>query len=135
MSVLTGSDGELLYDGTAFAKCRDFALTVTKDALDDTCLGAYDRTYVEGLRGTSGTATLLYDPANKTANEFLNTIFNTPATRRTLTFKMNRLNLPDAGGSFAVDGFLTSVSPSVTVGDIQAVAVTFQVSGAVAGGF
>ena len=74
MAVLTGADGQLLYGSTAFAKVRDFALSVSKDALEDTCLSDTDRSYIEGLRGTTGSATLLYDPNNATANKFLNTI-------------------------------------------------------------
>jgi len=140
MSVLTGADGQLMYGTKAFAKCRDWAITVTRDALEDTCLGDFDRTYVEGLRGATGTATLLYDPANETANEFLNSIFTTfgedgYTEPEELTFKMNRKVYPQGGGVFICNGFLTNVGPSVSVGDVQAVSVSFQISGKVSGEF
>ena len=140
MSVLTGADGQLMYGAKAFAKCRDWAITVTRDALEDTCLGDFDRTYVEGLRGATGTATLLYDPANETANEFLNSIFTTfgedgYTEPEELTFKMNRKIYPQGGGVFICKGFLTNVGPSVSVGDVQAVSVSFQISGKVDGEF
>ena len=135
MAVLTGADGQLLYGSTAFAKCRDWSITVTKDALEDTCLANTDRTYVEGLRGTSGSATILYDPSNLTANKFLNSILETSGSTEEITFKMNRKNYPDGGGSFQCTGFLTSVSPSVSVGEVQAVSVSFQVNGKPDGGF
>jgi hypothetical protein len=135
MTVLTGADGELLYGTTRVAKVRDWSLTVNKDAIEDTCLGNYDRTYVEGLRGTTGSATILYDPSKSTTNALLNTIFATEDKTQTLTFKMNRNGFTDGGGTFVCSGFLTSVSPSVSVGSAQAVSVTFQVSGAVNGGF
>ena len=135
MTVLTGADGELLYGTTRVAKVRDWSLTVNKDAIEDTCLGDYDRTYVEGLRGTTGSATILYDPSKSATNALLNTIFATEDKTETLVFKMNRKGFPDGGGIFTCKGFLTSVSPSVSVGAAQAVSVTFQVSGAVDGNF
>ncbi len=135
MTVLTGADGQLLYGSTAFAKCRDWSLTVNKDALEDTCLASFDRTYVEGLRGTTASATLLYDPGDATANKFLNTVFENEENPEQLTFKMNRRGLGDSGGDFICTGFLTSVGPSISVGAVQAVSVSFQVSGKPEGNF
>ena len=135
MAVLTGSDGQLLYGTQAFAKCRDWSITVTRDSLEDTCLGDYDRTYVQGLRGTTGSATLLYDPGNSLANNFLNTVFDDASGNQEVTFKLNRRGLGDGGGSFKCQGFITSVSPSVSVGNVQAVSVSFQVSGKPEGNF
>ena len=135
MAVLTGSDGQLLSGTQAFAKCRDWSITVTRDSLEDTCLGDYDRTYVQGLRGTTGSATLLYDPGNSLANNFLNTVFDDALGNQEVTFKLNRRGLGDGGGSFKCQGFITSVSPSVSVGNVQAVSVSFQVSGKPEGNF
>ena len=135
MTVLTGADGQLLSGSQAFAKCRDWSITINRDALEDTCLGDFDRTYVEGLRGMTGSATLLYDPGNSVANNFLNTILDDSGTTQELTFKLNRRSLGDGGGTFVCTGFLTSVSPSVSVGDVQAVSVSFQVSGKPSGEF
>ncbi len=135
MTVLTGADGQLLNGNQAFAKCRDWSITINRDALEDTCLGNMDRTYVEGLRGTTGSATLLYDPGNSVANNFLNTILEDSGSTQELTFKLNRKNLGNGGGSFTCNGFLTSISPSISVGDVQAVNVSFQVSGKPSGEF
>ena len=135
MAVLTGSDGQLLYGTQAFAKCRDWSITVSRDSLEDTCLGDYDRTYVQGLRGTTGSATLLYDPGNSLANDFLNTVFDDASGDQEVTFRLNRRGLGDGGGAFRCQGFITSVSPSVSVGNIQAVSVSFQVSGKPEGNF
>ena len=135
MTVLTGADGQLLSGNQAFAKCRDWSMTVNRDALEDTCLGDFDRTYIEGLRGTTGSATLLYDPSNSVANNFLNSILVDTGTPQELTFKLNRRGLGNGGGAFTCTGFLTSVSPSISVGDVQAVSVSFQVSGKPSGEF
>jgi hypothetical protein len=129
--VLTGADGQLKYQGTLVGKVRDWSITVTKDALEDTALGEYDRTYVQGLRGTTGSATVLYDPANAQASVFLNSIFNNSEDVEAVNFVFNRLD----NKSFSCTGFVTSVSPSVSVGSVQAVSVSFQVSGKPVGEF
>ena len=129
MAVLTGADGQLLYGKTVIAKIRDFSITVNKDALETSCLASYDRTYVEGMRGSTASATLLYDPENSTANKMLNSILQTEGVEEELTFKMNRKNEPNGGGNCTCTGFITSISPSVSVAAVQAVSITFQVSG------
>jgi hypothetical protein len=131
MAVLTGSDGQLRYNGAVVGKCRDWALSVTKDALEDTTIGSYDRTYVEGLRGTSGTTTVLYDPNNQTAAALLNSIFGNDEPNANVGFVFNRKD----GTSFYCDGFVTSVSQAVSVGEVQGVSVGFQVTGKPSGGF
>ena len=131
MAVLTGSDGQLRYNGTVVGKCRDWALSVAKDALEDTTIGSYDRTYVGGLRGTSGTATVLYDPNNQTAAALLNSIFENDEPNANVGFVFNRKD----GTSFYCDGFVTSVSQTVSVGEVQGVSVGFQVTGKPSGGF
>jgi len=136
MSVLTGADGRLVYNGLALAKIREWSLTVTKDALEETCLGDFDRTYVEGLRNTTGTATVLYDPSISVANTFLNTIFGNEEEPVELTFELNSKNKTLGGGNFVTKGFLTSVSPSTSVGSVSAVSINFQVNGKpITGGF
>ena len=75
MAVLTGFEGALYHgvvteneDGdessvvwTQVAHVRNWSITVTRDVLETTGLGDGDRTYVQGLRGATGTATILYD--------------------------------------------------------------------------
>ena len=125
MAVLTGADGRLMYGNQAVAKTRDWSISVAKDALEDTCLAATDRTYVEGLRGTTGSATLLYDPSQDSANQLLNTIFANTGTEQEVSFVLNK----NDGSTFKCNGFLTSVSPSVSVGSVSAVSINFQVNG------
>ena len=129
--VLTGADGQLKYQGAVVGKVRDWSITVTKDALEDTGIGDYDRTYVQGLRGTTGSATVLYDPANDQASVFLNSIFANSENTESVDFVFNRLD----NESFRCVGFVTSVSPSISVGSVQAVSISFQVSGKPTGAF
>ena len=129
--VLTGADGQLRYQGAVVGKVRDWSITVTKDALEDTCVGDYDRTYVQGLRGTTGSATVLYDPSNVNATSFLNSIFENVETTQTVDFVFYKAD----NKSFSCAGFVTNISPSISVGAVQAVSVSFQVSGKPVGVF
>ena len=131
MGVLTGSDGELRFNGSAVGKCREWSLSVSKDALEDTSIGSYDRTYVEGVRGTTGSATVLYDPANSTATSLLNSIFNNNQAIDSVDFVLRRQD----GTKLSCSAFVTSISPSVAVGAVQAVSVSFQVTGKPVGNF
>lgn len=126
MAVLTGATGELRYQGTKVGKTRDWSLNISRDALEDTCVGQEDRTYVKGMRSAAGSATILYDPGED--NRLLNSIFDNSASD-SLEFVFNQ---PD-GGRFECTGFLTGISPSVAVGQIQAVPCSFQISGPIDG--
>ena len=71
MAVLTGADGKVMVGGAQILKCRDYTISVSKDALETSHLGSYDREYVEGLRGATGSMTILYDPTESTAVSLL----------------------------------------------------------------
>lgn len=131
MAVQTGADGQLKYNNRTVAKVRDWSITVQKDVIEDTCLGAFDRTYVEGLRGTSGSATVLYDPEDAAATELLNSIFQHGGLKAEVDFVLSS----STSRTFSCTGFITSVSPSVSVGAATACSVSFQVSGKPSGGF
>lgn len=132
MAVLTGKNGALRWNGGTIGKVRSWSLSVNKDALETTDLGEYDRTYTAGLRGTTGSADLMYDPGEGGAVELLNSIFGNDST----VSQSVEFVLDSAGGkTFSCSAFLTSVSPSVSVADIQVCSISFQVSGQISGGF
>ena len=128
MAVLTGAQGALKYEGRTVGKCRSWSLNINRDALEDTCIGSNDRSYIKGLRGATGSATVLYDPADSDGNALLNSIFDNDASDA-VEFVFN----DPAGGRFSCSAILTTVNPSVSVGDVQAVSLSFQVSGPIDG--
>ena len=131
MAVQTGADGQLKYNNKIIGRCRDWSISINKDALEDTCLGSYDRSYVEWLRGTTGSATVLYDPSDATANAMLNSVLTNGEGESTMEFTLSRGN----SRAFTCSGFITSISPSVSVGAATACSISFQVSGKPTGGF
>ena len=132
MAVLTGKNGALQWNGDTVGRIRSWSMTISKDPLETTTLGVHDRNYVPGLRGSTGTAELMYDPSEGQAASLLNSILsNSDDAATSVGFVLDT-----AGGkSLSCSAFLTSVSPSVSVGAIQVCSVSFQVSGAISGGF
>ena len=130
MAVLTGADGKVMVNGAQILKCRDYTISVSKDALESTTLGNYDREYVEGLRGATGSMTVLYDPLESTAVNLLNSILTTDGTSQKVDFVFTSQD----NKKLVYSGFITSVSQSVSTGAVQAASCNFQISGAVEGG-
>ena len=127
MAVLTGADGRVLVGSNQIAKARDYTINISKDALEDTSLGDYDRTYVEGLRGATGSMTILYDPGYEASSALLNSILETKGVSQNVTFVF----VDKGNKQIKCNGFITSVSQSVSVGAVQAASCNFQISGAV----
>ena len=131
MTVLTGADGDMLYGTKRVGKVRNWSLSIDRDAIEDTCLGNNDRTYITGLRGATGSCSIFYDPGNTTARDLINTIFDDQAAAQDVSFVFNR----KVNEAFRCNVLLTNVSSAVDVGSAQAVNVSFQVSGAIEGRF
>ena len=137
--ILTGADGMLKYGNSACVKVRNWSLSINRDAIDVSCLNTYDREYVAGLRSATGSATLYYDPTQKTDRDLLNSIFDDNSNcggttcLETVHFILNRCQ--DKRGNFEAEAIITSVSPAVEVGAATAVQVSFQISGPIDGKF
>ena len=138
MSALSGFEGALYYDGVQIANVRNWSVTVNRDALDVTSIGDGNRSYVPGLRGTTGTATLLYDTSiSGTELNFWNTIFGTincsnstpTPTLPPVQFVFD--NCSSSKGQIEFDAIITSWTHSISVGEVQSVTVQFQGSGPV----
>jgi hypothetical protein len=113
-------------------RVRSWSVSINKDPLETTNLGVNDRTYVPGLRGSTGTADLMYDPTESQAASLLNSIFSDDAiANNSVSFVLDTA----AGKNLSCTAFITSISPSVSVGEIQVCSVSFQVTGSISGGF
>ena len=130
--VLTGADGDLIYAGHRVAKVRNWTLSISREAISDTCLGEFDKTFITGLREATGSCSLFYDPDSQKARDFMNTIFEDKYRPEEIRLVFNRL---DGNDSFRCNVMLTNVTQSVDVGAAQACSITFQVSGPIDGRF
>ena len=132
MAVKTGSTAELRFQGAAIAKVRDVSLTIVRDALETTGIGQKDRTYAYGVRGTTGTGTLLYDAANAATTATMNRLLN--ASESTDTIAMV-LDTSLAEGTLQGDALITQAGVSVSVGSVVSVPISFSFSGKPSGTF
>lgn len=131
MSLITGSNGEFRYRGLRIAKCRDFSIDVSRDALDSSTLGSFDREYVEGMRGATGSATVLYDDEDPGTTELINSIFRSGKGGQEFSAVLNT----NTNKSLSFKAFTTQVSVPVRVGEVTACSLNFQVTGPVEGAF
>ena len=130
--VKTGVDGQLKYKGKAIAKIRSWTLNINKELIDDSCLGANDRTFIPGLRTISGTANVLYDTEDDATGNLLNSIFSNSRNTQKVDFVFNRSSLE---GRLECPAYITDMSMSVNVGAATACEISFTVSGEIEGRF
>jgi hypothetical protein len=100
---------------------RDASIDISRDTLETTNLGESSRAYVAGLRGATGSATLLYE------NSLLDDVYakiNTDSQggiTATLTLT--------TGKTISGSVLITSVGSTVTVGDVTSTNVAFTFTG------
>jgi hypothetical protein len=133
MTYAIANNAEIRWNGTVLGLARDISLSITKDALETTTLANRDRTYIGGLRGATGSCSLLFDDTDTLVASLLNRITgNTTATEDgSLTF-----NFAANGARFVLPVLITSVGMTASSGDLVAADVEFQVTGPLpTGGF
>ena len=130
MAAVTGVNGEFRYKGERVAKCRNFSIDISRDALETTGVGDSDRTYAPGVRGTTGSATIIYESSDTPTVNLLNNIFSSTPEEE-LSVSLNTL----ANKTLNCQIFVTQVGTPVSVGEITACNISFQVTGPIEGSF
>ena len=100
---------------------RDASIDISRDTLETTNLGESSRAYVTGLRGATGSATLLYE------NSLLDDVYakiNTDS-QGSITATLTLTTGKTISGSVLI----TSVGSTVTVGDVTSTNVAFTFTG------
>lgn len=130
MTVVTGVNGEFRYEGQRVAKCRSFSIDISRDALETTGVGDHDRTYEAGIRGATGSATIIYETDDLATTQLLNSVFS-PLAKKKVSMYFNTLT----NKSLDCDIIVTQVGAPVSVGEVTACNISFQVSGPIEGSF
>jgi predicted secreted protein len=132
MAVRTGATAQLGFSATGtgtyttIAKVRDVTLDINRDALETTGIGEKDRTYAYGIRGTSGSGTLLYDPEDTGTAAIINQILDETEALSTIQLQ---LDTGSTAGTIAGPVLITATGTSVSVGDLVTVPISFTISG------
>lgn len=125
MAVKTSLTAEVRWNNTKIGKIRDVSVDVTRNTLDTTALGDYDESAVYGTRATTGSGTLLYDPADAPTVALMNSIFaDSLVAGDALTMVLDNANGKQISGTV----LLTSLQAGVNVGDAIAVPVQFKIN-------
>lgn len=128
MAVQTGNTGSLLYNGIRIAKVKNFSFSTQRGALDTTGVGDLDRTFISGVRQSSASGTILYDPDDSATVALLSSIYgNSTGVGPTLSLLINS----GSGLGISAAAVLTEVGISVPVGDVVAANCSFQLSGTI----
>jgi len=100
---------------------RDASIDISRDTLETTNLGESSRAYVTGLRGASGSATLLYE--NSLLDDVYAKINTNSQSSITATLTLT------TGKTISGSVLITSVGSTVTVGDVTSTNVAFTFTG------
>lgn len=134
--VYTGRDGVLQLGGTTLAKVVNFQLSSNLETLETTTLNENIRSYVPGVAGYSGSATLLYykdDSGTINTTNVLNKLYKTGtdgvSSSDTVELTFRWVDGAD-NNDIKLTAYITSASIGAATGDIVRAEIAFQGTGA-----
>jgi hypothetical protein len=119
VTSITGSFAITGLDSTVVV--RNASIDISRDTLETTNLGESSRAYVTGLRGASGSATLLYE--NSLLDDVYSKINTDSQGSITATLTLT------TGKTISGNVLITNVGSTVTVGDVTSTNVAFTFTG------
>jgi hypothetical protein len=134
MAFYRGQQGSVKFDdagssAAAITSTRSWSLTVEKESLDTTALGATYRANVGGLISGSGTCEILYTASSADETNVFIEHVNTANDEGAALFE---LYLDTTGTKkISFDGVITSAEYSATVGEIEVITLNFVTNGAI----
>ena len=136
MGFYTGRTGSLVFGGKPVAKIRDWSVETTVELLSTNTIDSAVNTFTPGVKGATGSATLMYyrleTGESATLNEFttlLSKVMKTGAIDET-----DRVFLElNVGGADADDikfnAYITSAQLAVSTGELSVVPIQFTMDG------
>jgi hypothetical protein len=143
-NYFSGQHGRLYINGSKAAAVTAWSINSSMSPLATTTLENTDQTYINGLRSSTGSCSLLYyqDGNNNSARDLVEklikerTIGAVPgnaASADTVTLKLYINDGTTAGKSITVEALITNAAMQMAVGEVLAADVSFQVNGAPTG--
>lgn len=138
MAFFTGRTGSLVFNGKPVAKIRDWSLETTVELLSTNTIDSAINTFVPGVRGATGSATLLYYKlaSNETNayTEFTELLSKLMKEGTGGVTTDDEVELTLNVGSHVDDdirfkAYITSASVSVSTGELSVVPINFTVNG------
>ena len=141
MSYFSGQHGSLYIDSVKAAAVTNWSFNYSMSPLSTTTLEDTDNTFISGLRTATGSCSLLYyqegntnsarDLVEKLVKErTTGSVAGIAAETQPVTLKLFINDGTTTGKFITVEALLTSAAMSMSVGEVLAADVAFQVNGA-----
>jgi len=134
MAFYRGQQGSIKFDdagssAATITSTRSWSLTVEKESLDVTALGATYRANVGGLISGSGSCEVLYTASSADETNAFIEMVNSTNDEGAALFE---LYMDTSGGKkISFDGVITSAEYSATVGEIEIITLNFVTNGTI----
>lgn len=140
-NYFSGQHGRLYINGSKAAAVTNWSLNSSMSPLSTTTLEDTDQTFVNGLRSSTGSCSLLYyqDGNNNSARDLVEKLMKersvgstagVAAQAENVSIKLYINDGTTAGKSVTVDALITSAAMQMAVGEVLSAQVSFQVNGA-----
>jgi len=137
MAFYRGEQGSVKFDDAGsttavIASTRSWSMTIEKDVLETTALGATYKSNVGGLIAGSGTVELIYTASSADETNVFIKAANTATDQGVAAFEL----FLDTTGTKKISsvGLITSADYSATVGELEVITCNFVTSGAITTG-
>ena len=136
MGFYTGRSGSLVFDSKPIAKIRDWSVETTVELLSTNTIDSAVNTFTPGVKGATGSATLMYyrleAGESATLNQFT-TLLNKIMRGGAISTADRVLLELNVGGAAADDikfnAYITSAQVSVSTGELSVVPIQFTMDG------
>jgi hypothetical protein len=134
MAFYRGQQGSIKFDdagssAATITSTRSWSMTVEKESLDVTALGATYRANVGGLISGSGSCEVLYTASSADETNAFIEMVNSTNDEGAALFE---LYMDTTGGKkITFDGVITSAEYSATVGEIEIITLNFVTNGTI----
>lgn len=135
MAFFTGRTGSLAVDGTQVAKIRDWSIETTVELLSTNTIESTSNTFVPGVKGATGSATLMYyrteasDVGKTQFTTLLNKIQKTGAIETTDRVEIELNVGTNDKDDIKFNAYITSATVSTSTGELAVVPINFTVDG------
>ena len=140
-NYLSGQHGRLYINGVKAAAVTNWSLNSSMSPLGTTTLEDTDQTFINGLRSSTGSCSLLYyqDGNNNSARDIVEKLMKERTTgavpgiaaaAENVSMKLYINDGTTAGKSVTVDALITAAAMQMAVGEVLSAQVSFQVNGA-----
>lgn len=123
MSIFSGKDGRVVFNGKATTRVSAWSFESSVDTLDVTDLGEGARSYVAGLKSSAGTMSIFYHDDDNSLLSILNNVITKGTPEAAL------LELRWTGKVVSMMAFINTATITCNVGEVMSAQLSFTATG------